>query len=493
MNDESHTLPEDQKTPVEPAPAEKTSPDPAASAVPSEPRQSDVPETRPTPDASVDSDISTTEGRFFPPTWALLVLLLGVVVVAAVALGVLRQTWLAPQPEGDAGSLSVDKLSTFDSPPSLPADVQILQENGTPLSPALPDQLMVGGVGYAVIPVPLEGGRWPVPAGTGDVATWVYGTVVNYVIGLPYTTTTESRLASLEPGSKITLTLNNGTSLVFGAPQARRYAADDIEPLSQAQPGLTLVLLGGEEKKADRLVVQARYLPEASPAEGGSQKVDGLNVQVLDAAVVSDSAEGRDFVVEYEVTPQETGPVPTDLFDLVLTDGDGQRFSTNPGISQQGEYGPLPAQIAAGEPVRASAGYRIPRDTPPPLTWIFRADPASGQTARFSLPYEAPLPGPPQPRVELADAFVDEGRDAIVINGVVRNTGESALTVAQTDVKLSSSAGQADLIVATPPLPWNVAPESQQSIEVQFVRPPDEVDSVLLDVLGFTFQLDGLP
>jgi hypothetical protein len=493
MNEESQTLPEDQETPAESSPVEEQMPDPAASAVPSEPLQSDVPEEQPKPDASAASNISPAEKRFFPPTWTILVLLLGVVVVAAVALGVLRQTWLAPQPEGDAGSLSVEKLSTFESPPEIPANVQILQENGTPLSPALPDLLMVGGVGYDVIPVPLESGRWPVPVDSGDVATWVYGTVVNYVIGLPYTTTTESRLASLDPSARITLTLNTGTSLVFGAPQARRYAADNVEPLSQSQPGLTLVLLGSQEKAADRLVVQARYLPEASPTEGGPQKIDGLNVRVLDAVVVNESADGQAFVVEYEVTSLSAGPLPTDLFDLVLVDGDGQRFSTNPTISQQGQNGSLPAQIAAGETVRASAGYRILRDTSPPLTWVFRADPASGETARFSLPYEAPLPGPPQPQVSLADAFVDEGRDVIVINGVVRNTGESPLTVAPSEVKLSSSAGEADLIVATPSLPWEVAPGEERSVELQFVRPPAEVDSVLLDILGFTFQLDGLP
>ena len=143
MNEESQTLPEDQETPAESSPVEEQMPDPAASAVPSEPLQSDVPEEQPKPDASAASNISPAEKRFFPPTWTILVLLLGVVVVAAVALGVLRQTWLAPQPEGDAGSLSVEKLSTFESPPEIPANVQILQENGTPLSPALPDLLMV--------------------------------------------------------------------------------------------------------------------------------------------------------------------------------------------------------------------------------------------------------------------------------------------------------------------------------------------------------------
>ena len=490
MNDEPQIKPEDENPLDESAPIEATpTPAPPGSVVPPEPVESEAAQEPTTPQPPPQG------ARFFPPTWALLLLLLGIVIVAAVGLGVLGRLvkpWFMPQPEGDAGSLSVDKLSTFDSPPEIPADVQILQDNGTPLSPAFPNLLLIGEARYSVIPVPLEGGRWPVHAEENDVATWVYGTVVNYVIGLPYTTTTESRLASLDPGARITLTLNNGTNLVFGAPQARRYAADNVEPLAQAKPGLTLVLLGGQEESADRLVVQARYLPEASPTEGGPQTVADVEVQVLDTTIVGEAEEGRAFVVEYQVTATGADPVQTDLFDRVLEDGDGQRFSTNPAISQQGENGPPPAQIPAGETVQASAGYRIPHDTVPPLTWIFRADPASGETARFSLPYESPLPGPPQPQVELTDAFVDEARDAIVINGLVRNTGESTLTVAEDAVKLSSSAGEGELIVATPPLPWEVAAGEEQAIELQFVRPA-AVDSVLLDVLGFTFQLDGLP
>ncbi len=489
MNEEPQALPEDENQAEEPSHLEPSTA-PTSSVAPPEPVSPEASE------ASVASKASSpSDGRFFPPTWALLLLLLGVLIVAVVAVGVVGRMvtpWFAPQVEGDAGSLSVDKLSTFESPPEIPANVQILQDNGTPLSPAFPNLLLLDDVRYSVIPVPLEGGRWPVPAQEGNVGTWIYGTVVNYVIGLPYTATTESRLASLDPGATITLTLNNGTSLVFGAPQARRYAADNVEPLSQAKPGLTLVLLGGKETGAERLVVQARYLPEASPAEGGAQAIDGLEVQVLDSAIVDEGEEGRAFVVEYQVTASEAGPVPADLFDLVLEDGDGQRFSTVASISQQGQYGPPPAQIAAGETVQASAGYRVPRDTTPPLTWIFRADPASGEAARFSLPYETPLPGSPQPQVQLTDAFVDAARDAIVINGLVRNTGESTLTVAEDVVTLSSSAGQADLIVATPPLPWEVAAGDEIPIELQFVHPAG-VDSVLLDVLGFTFQLDGLP
>ncbi|MGC9397655.1 MAG: hypothetical protein ACP5HM_00790 [Anaerolineae bacterium] len=474
------------------APSEKVAVASEASSELPAPPDDALPPKPPQPPAA--DERARSAGRFFPPTWALLVLLLGVLMVVGVALGFLRQTWLTPRPGGDAEPLTVEKLATFDSPPTLPQNLQILQENGMPLSPALPSTLAIRDLRYAVIPVPLEDGRWPVPAAQDeDVAVWVYGTVINYVIGLPYTTTTESRLAALTPGERITLTLENGTQLVFGSPQAQRYAATDTTPLSQTQPGLTLVVLGASEGGTGRLVVQARYLPDAGSVEGGAQQIDGLEVQVLEAGLAGEVDDGRDFIVEFQVAREEgAAAVETEWFDFVLEDGEGRRYATNPSISQQGKHGPLPSQIAPGEVVQGSAGYRVPRDVQPPLTWIFRADATSSDAVRFPLPYEPPLPGPPQPQVELTDAFVDDRQDAIVINGVVRNVGSSPLDVAETEVKLSSSAGEMDLLVASPPLPWRIAAGGEQIVELQFAR-PSGVDSVLLDVLGFTFQIEGLP
>ncbi|NMC01520.1 MAG: hypothetical protein GYA30_04000, partial [Chloroflexi bacterium] len=48
------------------------------------------------------------------------------------------------------------------------------------------------------------------------------------------------------------------------------------------------------------------------------------------------------------------------------------------------------------------------------------------------------------------------------------------------------------LQAASPALPWTVQPGGQQLFELQFTRPTD-VESVLLEVWGFTFQIEGLP
>lgn len=428
--------------------------------------------------------------RVFPPTWALLLIVMGVLLVIIAAVGTLLSNQRA-RPTGGAEPQVVEKLATFISPPELPPGLTVLQENGNPLPASVPLTLRLQGQELPIVPVTLEGRRWPIPDPSApQQAVWIYGTVVNYVIGIPAGAWSESLLAGLESTSRITVTLSNGVALIFGSPQARRLPANDTSALGQERPGLTLVLLGGTA--ADRLIVQARYLPEEGVSAGNAQRVRTLQVTVLDSGVVGEVGGLRYFVVEYEVTNNGTEPVDPNLFDMVLEDGLGQPYAINIAASSAGEAGPLLTLIPAGANARGSAGYQVPRELMPPLTWRFRPDPTSSETARFSLPYQPPAPAPAQPQVSLTSAFVDARRDLIVINGMVQNVGEAPLQVRFEEVRLTSSAGQAVLQVAVPALPWTISGGEQFLFELQFSRPVG-VSSVLLEVLGFTFQIEGLP
>ena len=431
------------------------------------------------------------EGRPFPPTWALLLIVIGVLLIIAAAVGTLLSNQRA-QPTGGAEPQVVEKLATFSSPPQLPEGLVTLQENGNPLPTAMPLNLRLRDQEFTITAVTMEDHRWPVPETVDHQMVWIYGTVINYVIGVPYSQTNESLLGGLDSASRITMTLSTGVQLIFGNPQARRLPADDLSALSQERPGLTLVLLGSPT--TDRLIIQARYLPEEGTTTGNAQKVGAVQVSVKDSGIISaDAGDGlRRFIVEYEITNAGTVQLDPNLFDMVLEDGLGQRYALNPETSAMGKAGPLLTLIPAGTAAAGSAGYQVPADLTPPLTWIFRADPTSGEAARFSLPYQPPAPAPGQPQVELSAAFVDSRRDLIVINGVIRNVGESALPVTLENVKLTSSMGPEVLQAASPALPWTVQPGGQQLFELQFTRPTD-VESVLLEVWGFTFQIEGLP
>jgi hypothetical protein len=421
----------------------------------------------------------------------MLLILLGFLIVAGVGASALLSLQRS-QPVGGAEALEVNKLSTFTSPPTISPDMSVIQENGVPITAMIPTSIAVGNrqnQPFHITPVMPEDGRWPIPAESDDVAVWVYGTVVNYVIGMPYSNTIESLLAGLTSGDRLTLTLSNGNVLVFSSSQAERVAANDTSPMAQTRPGLTLVMLGSMQ--TERLVIRARYLPEEGLTSESGQKVDDLTVKVLDTNII-DTDEKRYVVVEYQVNNQSTLPVDPDIFNLTLQDGTGLLYQPNAEATAQGQAGALDVLIPPGSTVQGSAGYFVPQDMQPPLTWIFRADPASSESARFVLPYELPPPSPPQPNVEITTAFVDNRQNLIVVNGVIRNLGESRLTIEQNNVQLSSSAGSSSLQTTNPPWPWVVEGGSEQNFELQFSRPPN-VQSVLLDILGFTFELQGLP
>lgn len=433
----------------------------------------------------------SADSGLLPPAWLILILLLAFLIVLAIGIGALV-TARRNRPSGGAEPATVEKIATFLLSPTPPTGQSVVLENGNPLPALVPATLIVGDQTFSVVPVVPEQGRWPVPAQDTSVAVWIYGTVVNYVVGLPYTDTTATLLNSLTATARLTLTLSNGAALVFGEPQAQHVSPSNVAPLEQQQPGLTLALL--RETQAERLVVKARYLPEESQTAGTQQRAAGLTVTVLKSGLVDGTADGgaRYFLVEYRIVNERTTAVDAALLGLSLEDGQGQRYLLNAEAAAKGERGALTGSIAAGASVEGSAGYLVPPDLTPPLTWVFRPDPTGGETASFVLPYQKPAPGPAQPQVTLTGAFVDQGRGMIVVNGVARNTGESPLTVNPTDVALTSGAGRSELEVATPPLPWTIQPGGEQSFELQFVRPTG-VASVLLNLLGFTFQVEGLP
>jgi len=454
----------------------------SSAAAPAAPSKASA-EPRPAPRAETAAEDRT---RLRPPTWVLLLIMMGaLIILAIIASGLLslRQS----QPSGGATALDVDKLTTFTSPPPVPQDRPVIEEGSNPVPTRLPSTVEVGGLTLPVIAVTTEQGRWPLPDVDANVALWLHGTVVNYVFGIPYSDTIESRLAGLASSERITVTMESGTELVFGAPKTERMDADNLSPTSQDQPGLTLMTIGGGNTY---ILVQARHLPTDARALD-DQRAGDLFVEVLESGIVEEDDPPWTFVVEYRITNRGEGSVDPVSFDMVLRDDLGQRFSLNAEATALGLYGRPTGVILAGADVRGSAGYVLPSDVALPLTWIFRADATAEDAARHVLAFEMPMPDPARPFVQLTDAFYDAGRNVIVVSGTMENQGETALEVTLDDVSLTSGAGESVLQAASPLLPWRVEPGVEAAFELQFDR-PQGTERALLNVLGFTFEIDGL-
>jgi hypothetical protein len=457
--------------------------EPAAARTASGPASPEAVTPQPAP---AQPSATAARRRLSPPTWVLLLIMMGaIIILAIVASGLisLRQH----QPSGGATSLSVNKLTTFTSPPPIPRNLPIIEEGSASIPPRFPATLDVDTLTFPVIAVTPDQGRWPLPDTDTRVALWLHGTVVNYVFGIPYSGTLESRLAGLSSSDRITVTMESGNELVFGAPKVERVDADNLSPTAQDQPGLTLMTIGGGNTY---VLVQARHLP-SDVRSLDDQRAGDLVVDVLESGIVENEDPPWTFIVEYRITNRGETVIDPVTFDVVLQDDAGQRFTLNAEATAQGLYGRPTAPVQPGADVRGSAGYVLPSDVALPLTWIFRVDATSEDAARHVLAFDKPMPEPAEPFVQLTDAFYDADWDMIVIAGLVENQGETTLEVTTEDVSLTSGAGESVLQTASPLLPWIIDPGSEQSFELQFDR-PQGTESALLNVLGFSFEIQGL-
>jgi len=126
---------------------------------------------------------------------------------------------------------------------------------------------------FVVVPVEVEEADWPCPTRKfkGEpAACWVFGTVVNYLVGIPSGTDAEALFDALQSGGEARLRLSTEKVLRFVVDGVQEIERHQTEVLGQHHFGLTLVGLGGEGPM--RRVARASYIPEeiAGTWEGGS-------------------------------------------------------------------------------------------------------------------------------------------------------------------------------------------------------------------------------
>ena len=89
------------------------------------------------------------------------------------------------------------------------------------------------------------------------VANWVSGTVVNYVLGLPYSDASAALFAAARAADTIRLVRADGGVYTFVVDKVQRVARTDTRLLAQDHPAITLLLLG--DPANDRAVVQGHF------------------------------------------------------------------------------------------------------------------------------------------------------------------------------------------------------------------------------------------
>ncbi len=365
----------------------------------------------------------------------------------------------------------------------------------------LPVSLTFAGVTYDVeVDVVNETGGWQPTVAGENRSVWVYGTIVNYVFGLPDLDANKTAVEQLSAGDEIELVTQSGATFTFAFDSRAPIAVDDQTIYEQRQPGITLILL--EEGEQERLVATGRFQVSSAGGEtenvlslGETAQLGDVQVTAVSTAYLVDRPELQPgfafYMVDYEIRNVGLTAFDTAKLDLTLTDDLSNRYAINPVASQVGNYPPLIGFLNANQSVVATAGYQIPVNlNSSSLKWVVtRTD--TGAQVNVLLPYAGRDTAVQSVSTTLIRADVSPDITNLILSGAVTNNGTQPVTVAASDVGLTTEDGSSWLIQSTnPSFPWTVAPGQSVTFFLTYQLPPAQ--TAVFRVLNQEFLLTGL-
>jgi hypothetical protein len=275
------------------------------------------------------------------------------------------------------------------------------------------------------------------------VAVWLFGTVLNYAVGIP-----DSMVRNLEPGDRITLSTDTGATLRFVVAERRQGANHEAgQLLSQNRIGLTLFALPAAAA-VDVSLAFAHY--DVSYEENQAQAVYevGEKFPLLGGS-------------EMEVTAARFSHAPDGSIRIVVQ---GTRHaevsSSNTLLSLTSNQEQTTAVILdSGDDGAWQAEFTLPADSAGRSLWAeFRAVPGGGlATVRLGdIPrlHEQLL-------LEISEAWWEGEYERAVLRVTVHNPGEGAVYLDRDFLQIHDEGGEAYnhfLGQVTPRLPFLIQP-----------------------------------
>ena len=427
------------------------------------------------------------------------------VVVGLVLIIFLVSLLLRPGSEGKLPTPNATVRSEF----SVPSGNALIMDSGTPRpQTTIPISMTLKGLEYSVVPYRIQDdGEWRYPEGQSGTAVWVYGTIVNFAVGLEQTRANLALMDSLEAGDQITLTLSTGAAYQFGFAGRGELASASLDLFDQNRPGLTLVSLGSDRQK--RVVVYGEYI---GPVEGQSgqttlptafavgepAQLGELRVTVLGTSYVYEDPQVPEgwafFLVDFQVENLSQEVLDPNRFRMGLQDGTGKTYSLNLNASQAGLFGFLSLPIPPNTVAQGTAGYLVPAPLQgPTLSWSFSRLDRPENVAKVLINFESPQETV-DPRqmaaVNLTGAELSGDRTVLSVWGTVLNNSDELLEVTMQDVKLEGGGTAMVLRAADPALPWSIEPNSALSFRLSYQRPTTPMAT--FTVLNQPFEISGI-
>ena len=362
----------------------------------------------------------------------------------------------------------------------------------------MPATLTLRGQTFTVQPqVVGADGIWS-PNVADDTAVWVYGTIVNYVFGLPHSADLQALIEQLEVGDEIEMVTQGGLTYTFSFNSREEVPINNRDIFSQQVPGTTIVLLGNGNE--NRLVVNGRYVVSDTAGNfqpntvelGESVQLGDLQITVTGTAYDPGRAESPAgfafFRVDFQVQNVGLKAVDSNRFRLTLADDLGNQYAVNPLASQSGNFPSLSGFLNAGQSFQATAGYQVPVGlNTPTLQWVV-ADIESGAQIQVVIPFAGGSGDLAQTNISLTGAIISGDQISLILEGQITNLGQQPVIVTESDLSLVTADGSQFLLLSTnPAFPWNVPPGQTLQFFVTYQRPP--ADTFVFTVLNQPFQL----
>lgn len=367
-----------------------------------------------------------------------------------------------------------------------------------------PVTLRITGQDFAIRAqaIPADGAWVPAVQGEG-AAVWVYGSIINYVIGLPYTPDNQRLLEQLALGDEMTLITRGEREFVFSFNNRKEVPALTRDIFAQNSPGITLVLLGENSANSGRLVVQGTYVVPGPDSEGPENifeigdpaQLESVQITVNGATYLPDRPEAPPgfafFLVDYQIQNTGLTALDTSQLQMSLLDSLGNTYALNAQASQLGNYPPLSGFLNSGQLASATIGYQIPIGlVSPNLSWtVLQRN--TGAQIQVTIPFNAG-DGGQGTAISLDAVAVSADLTSLNLSGMVVNGGTQPLVISEQSVSLRTSDGSVYLLLSTnPAFPWSVAPGQTMPFAVSFQRPSTATNAIFT-VLNQQFELSNL-
>ncbi len=369
----------------------------------------------------------------------------------------------------------------------------------------VPATLQLGTRSFAVQSQKISADRIWSPSFAGEnTAVWVYGTIINYVLGLSATAENQILLEQMEPGDQMTLSTRNGVDYTFSFESREQVPTGNPDIFTQQKPGLTLILVGAEG--GERLVVNGRYIVDESGSAnqgqnnivelGETTQLDEVQVTVTGAAFLQNRPEAPPgfafYLVDYQIQNIGLTALDTSRLQLVLMDESGNSYAISPAAGQLGNHPALGGFLNASQTAEATAGYQVPLGlNSANMLWSV-TNQMTGAQLRVTIPFGGGAQAAQNAEVVLAEAAVSSDLSSLILSGKIINGGEQPVVVSEADISLQTDDGAVYLMLSTnPAFPWTVASGQTAQFVVTFQR-PIVADSAVFTVLNQPFQLSNL-